>query len=118
VKAYHQERKRLAASAGANRSRLERRLTELGSQIDRLLDTIATGLGDPAVLGPKSTTLNEERKRLLAELAAAPPAPDVVTLHPALLAKYEQQLENLQEALAACIASGESEAATAMRCGL
>jgi site-specific DNA recombinase len=79
------------------------------------VDAIAKGLGDPAVLGPKSTELNEERKRVQAELEQAPPAPEVVALHPAVLARYEQQIENLQETLASCIASGETEAAQAMR---
>jgi hypothetical protein len=36
-------------------------------------------------------------------------------LHPAVLARYEQQLEKLQESLASCVASGETEAAHAMR---
>ena len=94
---------------------MERRLGELDREIDRLVDAIAKGLGDPAVLGPKSTALNEERKRLREELAAAPLTPDVVTLHPTVLARYEQQLGNLQENLAACVASGDTEAAAAIR---
>ena len=115
VKTYQEERKRLAAGAVAKRSRLERRLGELDREIDRLVDAIAKGLGDPAVLGPKSTALNEERKRVQVELEQAPPAPEVVALHPAVLSRYEQQIENLQETLASCIASGETEAAQAMR---
>ena len=39
----------------------------------------------------------------------------MVALHPAVLARYEQQLANLQESLASCVASGDTEAAQAMR---
>ena len=44
-----------------------------------------------------------------------PPEPDAVALHPAVLARYEQQLLTLQESLASCVASGDTEAAQAMR---
>jgi hypothetical protein len=115
VKTYLEERRRLAASAVAKRSRIEHRLGELDREIDRLVDAIAKGLGDPAVLGPKSTTLNEERKRLTAELETAPATPDVVALHPAALARYEQQLQRLQDALASSVAAGDAEPAQAMR---
>ncbi len=115
VKTYREERRRLAAGAVANRSRLERRLVELEREIDRLVDAIAKGLGDVTVLGPRSTALNEERKRMQAELEQAPITSDVVALHPGVLARYEQQIENLQEALASCISSGDTEAAQAMR---
>ena len=43
-----------------------------------------------------------------AELDEAPAAPEVVALHPAVLARYEQQLEKLQESLASCVASGDT----------
>jgi site-specific DNA recombinase len=116
VKAYHQERKRLFADARARRSRVERRLGELTREIDRLVDAIAKGLGDAAVLGPRSTDLNEERKRLLLELETVGEAPDgVVALRPAILARYEQQLADLQDCLASSVASGDPQAAKAIR---
>jgi site-specific DNA recombinase len=43
VKTYQEERRRLAASAVAKRSRLERRLGELAREFDRLVDAIAKG---------------------------------------------------------------------------
>jgi site-specific DNA recombinase len=114
VKAYHEERKRLASRSIENRSRLERWLGELDREIKRLVDAIAKGLGDPVLLGPRSTALNEERKQVRAELTTVPETPNVVALHPAALARYEEQLERLQKALAAGIASGDSEGALAM----
>ncbi|WP_246673726.1 hypothetical protein [Mesorhizobium sp. B2-3-13] len=114
-KAYHEERKRLAADTDARRTRLERRLEELTREIERLVNAIAKGHGDPAVLGPQSTTLNEERKCILAELDRVPAATGVIALHPAVLARYEEQLNQLQTGLAKGIASGDSECAGAMR---
>src|SRR5260370_35406834 len=63
VRTYHEERKRLSAKANAKRAHLELRLGELNREIDRLVDAIAKGHGDPAVLGPRSSALNEERKQ-------------------------------------------------------
>jgi hypothetical protein len=73
VRTYHDERKRLAAEADARRIRLERRLGELNREIDRLVDAIAKGLGEAALLGSRSTALNEERKRVATELSSEPP---------------------------------------------
>ncbi|WP_343286155.1 recombinase family protein [Mesorhizobium loti] len=115
VQTYHEERKRLAADTDARRTHLERRLEELTREIERLVNAIAKGHGDPAVLGPQSTTLNEERKCILAELDRVPPATGVIALHPAVLARYEEQLNQLQTGLAKGIASGDSECAEAMR---
>jgi site-specific DNA recombinase len=115
VRAYHEERKRLAAGADAKRARLKRRVGELNREIDRLVDGIAKGHGDPAVLGPRSTALNEERKRVVAELNAAPPAAEIVSLHPAVLARYEQQLANLQDTLSRGVRTENLEAAQAIR---
>ena len=107
VQTYHEERKRLAAAADARRTRLERRLEEVTREIERLVNAIAKGHGDPAVLGPHSTTLHEERKCILAELDQVPAATGVIALHPAVLARYEEQLNQLQTGLANGIASGD-----------
>ena len=115
VRTYHDERKRLAAKADAKRCRLERQLGELTRDIDRLVDAIAKGHGDPAVLGPRSTALHEERKRITDELEAAPPAIDVIALHPAVLARYAEQLSRLQEALGKGVRAGDADGAEAMR---
>lgn len=115
VQTYHEERRRLAADTNARRTRLERRLGELSREIERLINAIAKGHGDPAVLGPQSTTLNEERKCIVAELDQVPAATGVIALHPAVLARYEEQLNQLQIGLAKGIVAGDSESAEAMR---
>ncbi|MER9302003.1 recombinase family protein [Mesorhizobium sp. M0496] len=115
VQTYHEERRRLAADTDARRTRLERRLGELSREIERLVNAIAKGHGDPAVLGPQSTTLNEEREGIVAELDQVPAAATMIALHPAVLARYEEQLNQLQTGLAKGIAAGDAESAEAMR---
>jgi site-specific DNA recombinase len=66
-------------------------------------------------LGPRSTALNEERKKLALALDAEAPTADVVSLHPAVLARYEQQLSQLEEALSKGVRAGDSDAAEAIR---
>jgi site-specific DNA recombinase len=115
VRTYREERKRLAAEADQKRIRFERRLGELNREIDRLVDAIAKGHGDPAVLGPRSTTLHEERQKISTDLASASPATDVVALHPAMLARYKEQLTRLQITLANGVRTGDSECSEAIR---
>jgi hypothetical protein len=91
VRTYHDERKRLSAQANARRAHLELSLGELNREIDRLVDAKAKGHGDPAVLGPRSSVLDEERMRVARELDGEPAVGDVISLHPAVLAHYEQQ---------------------------
>ena len=115
VRTYLEERKRLSAKANAKRAHLETRLGELNREIDRLVDAIAKGQGDPAVLGPRSTVLNEERKQIATELKVEPATKETLALHPAILASYERQLATLQDALSKGINAGDSDAAEAIR---
>ena len=115
VRTYHEERKRLAAKSNAKRAHLELRLGEINREIDRLVDAIAKGHGDPAILGPRSSLLDEERRKITGDLSDEPTASDVISLHPAVLARYEQQLVQLQDALSKGINAGDSEATEAIR---
>ena len=115
VRTYHEERKRFSAKANAKRTHLELRLGELNREIDRLVDAIAKGHGDPAVLGPRSSVLNEERRQVEMELNLEPAVSDTISLHPAVLARYERQLVQLQDALSKGINAGDSDAAEAIR---
>ena len=86
VRTYHEERKRLAAQSNAKRVHLELRLGEINREIDRLVDAIAKGHGDPAILGPRSSLLDVERRKITRDLRVEPTASDVISLHPAVLA--------------------------------
>src|SRR5208283_4199208 len=64
---------------------------------------------------PKSTLLDGERKKIAAELAETAPTTEAVALHPAMLARYEEQLTRLQATLAGGIRNGDTECSEAMR---
>ena len=115
VRTYLEERKRLAIASNAKRQRLEHQLGQLNREIERLVNAIAKGHGDPSVLGPQSTALDAKRKRISKELQSEPPAPKEVALHPVILKRYEEQLGRLEEALAKGISAGDGEAAEAIR---
>jgi site-specific DNA recombinase len=59
--------------------------------------------------------LDEERRKITGDLSVEPTASDVISLHPAVLARYEQQLVQLQDALSKGINAGDSEATEAIR---
>jgi site-specific DNA recombinase len=115
VRTYHDERVKLAAQSKGKARRLERRLGEINRELERVVDGIAKGTGDPVVLGRRTFELGDESRKIEAELKAQPPSPDVIALHPSVLARYEQQLADLQGALAKGIRGGDSEAAEAIR---
>ncbi len=115
VRTYHEERKRLAAERDLKRSQLERRQGEIDREMDRLVDGIAKGVGDPNVLGARMNLLSAERKKIDAAIESEPPPANVVALHPAVLKRYAEQLAHLQEALAKGIKAGDSDAAEALR---
>jgi site-specific DNA recombinase len=115
VRTYQEERRRLTAEANIKRVRLERRIDELNREIDRLVDAIAKGHGDAAVLGPRVTALHEEHSQITAELEGEPPTANVVSLHPSILARFEQQLHHLQDALSQGLRGGDDEGSEAIR---
>ncbi|GAA0004071.1 hypothetical protein BRDID11002_40720 [Bradyrhizobium diazoefficiens] len=110
VRTYLEERKRLAITSNAKRQRLEQQLAQLNREIERLVDAIAKGHGDPSILGPRSTALGgRNAERISEELRSEPPAAKEVALHPAILKRYEEQLGRLEEALTKGIRSGDGE---------
>ena len=90
-------------------------LGEIKRELERVIDGIAKGTGDQVELGRRTFELGGESRKIEAELKAHPPSADLITLHPAVLARYEQQLANLQDALAQGIRAGDSEGADAIR---
>jgi len=115
VRAYHEERKRLAASAIAQHSALERKRNECQREMDRLIDAIAKGIMTPEDVGTKIIEARTERDRIIKKQAEAKPIENVVALHPMALARYEQQLQALSDALQAGLSCGDGTGAQALR---
>ncbi len=76
-----------------------------------MVDGIAKGIGDANVLGARTKELAAEGIEIEQKLAALSDATRVVALHPAALERYEDQVANLQAAVAKCIAAGDADAA-------
>ncbi len=115
ARAYHEERVRLATEANEQRSNLENKADRLQSEINRLVNYLAKGIGDPYVIGPRSTELYHEREDILRQLAQMQPTLEVVSLHPSIIKRYEKQLEALQDSLTKGIRAGDQECAEAIR---
>lgn len=115
VRAYHEERRALAADMSARRGELERRRDMLTREVERLVDAIARGLGDPAVLGPRSTAANAERLRIEHEIESLGAPINVIALHPAVIATYSDQLARLEAALGRAAQEAFSEPLAALR---
>ena len=115
VKTYHEERSRLAAANSGERTRLSRRVEQISREIQRLVNAISQGHGDPAVLGSRMNELVQERTQCETEIARLPAANKVIALHPGVLARYERQVEQLQSSLAAGALSGDNDGVAALR---
>jgi site-specific DNA recombinase len=114
VRTYHAERQRLSAASSRNIARLERR-GEIDREVSRLVDGSAKGLGDPQPLGDRMKVICAERRDIEAQLELTCSKPAAVTLHPGALARYEQQVGQLQEAISNGIKAGQTEAAAVIR---
>jgi hypothetical protein len=115
VRAYHEERKRLAGESHRERMKIDRRLSQIERELTRAVDAIVKGIGDAAAMGAKTKELAAEREELTARSASLGEPIKVTTLHPAVLARYRYQVERLQETLSASGATGDSEGAQAVR---
>jgi hypothetical protein len=115
VRTYLEERARLAARNAGERTRLSRRAEQISREIQRLVNAIAEGHGDPAVLGARMKELVEERTRHETEIAGLPTANEVIELHPGVLARYERQVEQLQASLRAGALNGDNDGVAALR---
>lgn len=100
VTEYNAERRRLAGARAGNRAKLESRLAAVTGEIERTVNLMVKGIVDPERHGPRLKELEAEERALAAELAA-PRTAEVVSLHPQAIARYREQLEQLQAELTA-----------------
>ena len=93
IKAYNDERRRLAREAGDQTSKLTRRNAEVSREMERLIDAVTQGV-DLATLVPRIKALETERAEIDVNLKCANTA-DIVTLHPAAIEQYRTDVERL-----------------------
>ena len=99
VRTYHEERKHLEAQPNAKRVHLELRHGEINREIDRLVDAIAKGHSDPAILGSSLKRFGRGAPKNHRGVERRAHSFRCYLLDPAVLARYEQQLVQLQDAL-------------------
>ncbi|TIO63052.1 MAG: recombinase family protein [Mesorhizobium sp.] len=99
VAAYNDEHRQLYSGQGAARERAALRLEAAAREYDRVLNAYVKGMISEADAEQRLPELRAERQRLEAALAAQPKPPKVVTLKPALVARYLRDLETLQSAI-------------------
>jgi site-specific DNA recombinase len=99
ARAYQEERRRLVATAGSRRRELEREVDQNERRLARLIDCIANGYGDPAVLGPQSSVVHRKLEELRGKLLELEDVESEITLRPSALEKYREHVEHLAESL-------------------
>jgi site-specific DNA recombinase len=93
IKAYNDERRRLARKAGDQMSKLTRRNAEVSRELERLIDAVTHGV-DLVTLVPGIKALEIERTDIDGKLKCASGA-DIVTLHPAAIEQYRADVKRL-----------------------
>ena len=99
VKAYNEERQRLAGDAIRNRAKTEARLDEAQRELDRAIQNLIKGRLSDDEAGAVLPKLRAERDSKREELAACESVPKVIALHPAALAQYAATVDRLHETL-------------------
>ena len=115
VKTYNDTRKKLAHEMVRRRSGIERRIRELDAELNRMVQFVAKGTGNPDRIRGEMDAKEAELAGLRIELAREPAPFENVSLHPRALARYRHQLERLREELEEQIASGDRSPTTVMR---
>lgn len=115
IEEYLAERKRLAAEAINRKSALERKIAVQQREIDRIVDAVAKGLMEAEEIGDRIKVAKIARNQLKEELAAVDPVDNVVTLHPAALKRFKDQMQELREALGGDFTSHDVRGAAALR---
>jgi site-specific DNA recombinase len=114
VRAYREEWQRLTATADQQRKRIDRRLAEIDRELARVTDLMIKGIGAVDRLDARAKELQAEERRLKQEAAITPRSASAIALHPALLARFGQQIDQLEGILTEA-AAARSPSAEAIR---
>lgn len=115
VAAYHQERRAEAEEARRERGNVERRLGEVTRAIARLVDALADGTVEISQIKGKLQAFEAERLALTDKIAQADAKDDVITLHPASIERYRQNVALIAESLPDAFKDGDRDVIDAFR---
>jgi DNA invertase Pin-like site-specific DNA recombinase len=99
VRAYHAERRHLAANSANDKARIDRELSKTKGRIARLVNALADGLVEADAVKDKLAALEVERRRLEAEVVMAAASIDPVAIHPAAVNRYLRVVGQLASSL-------------------
>ena len=99
LKAYNDERTRLASGAVKDRAKLERRAGEIKRETDRIWDAIAKLGTEPATVAERLRALEAEKATIAEQLTAADDKRKVISIHPAAIKNYLKDVAAMREAL-------------------
>ena len=104
ARAYRDEWQRLTATADQQRKRIDRRLGEINRELTRVTDLMIKGIGALDRLDARAKELQAEERRLKAEAAITPRSASTIALHPALLARFGEQINQIEAILTEAVA--------------
>lgn len=99
--AYREERRAEADAATRDRSRVERRLSDVKASMGRIVDAIASGALTAEEARSRLDPLRAEVPDLEARLAAADASLHVVELHPQAVNRYRREIDAIHATLSA-----------------
>jgi site-specific DNA recombinase len=99
VRAYNDERRRLARNATGERAKAEARLAAIDREYERAKGGYLKGLITEEEAAAELPRLRAAREALLTQINAMAEAPKVIALHPAAMARYLETVERLAAVL-------------------
>ena len=100
AKAYNDERQRLAGDLIRTRARTEARLGVAQCELDRAIHALIKGRLGEDEADQLLPTLRAERDRLRVELEATEAPPNLITLHPTAMNRYQITIDSLAATIA------------------
>lgn len=115
VAEYNRARAEFAAANLQRRSKFERRVKQLDSEISRLVQFVTRGIGDTDRIAQEYETKCAELADARLELSLEPAPLDAVTLHPMAMDGYRKDLLALAPIMGSDHSSGSSSFASTLR---
>ena len=114
-KSYEDERRRLNADRWRQRSSIEERISTIDTEVGRLVEFVAKGVGSASIWGNKVDELIAQKAELETELSRSEPDDGNVALHPTAIQAMANAIVDVRELLDASQLNGSEPAAEMIR---